>query len=194
MNQDIAQGKWQQLSGKIKQKWGKLTDDDLTRSAGDRDYLVGRLHEQYGLAKDKAESELETLGYGEHDEDRDLRSSSRSSAGRMDMAGQSGSDRKLQAGGSDVDSQHNLDSGSDRRSGVSQESEYDEEAGSDSVRRDAEQGPAGHTLEAGADKQSQRSGSSNPQQGQGGSRNPSDKSSQQQKGGQKAPGSGSNNR
>src|ERR1700748_51512 len=109
MNQDMAQGKWQQLSGKIKQKWGKLTDDDLTRASGDREYLVGKLHEQYGLAKDKAERELDTLGYAEHDEDRDLRSSSRSSAGRMDLAGQSGSDRKLQAGGSDVDSQQNAD-------------------------------------------------------------------------------------
>jgi uncharacterized protein YjbJ (UPF0337 family) len=188
MNQDMAQGKWQQLSGKIKQKWGKLTDDDLTRASGDREYLVGKLHEQYGLAKDKAERELDTLGYSEDDQNADLRSSSRSSAGRMDMAGQSGSDRKIQAGGSDVDSQRNADIGSNRRSGVNQESGYEEDSGSSS-QRNAEQGPAGHTLEAGADKQ--RSGSNNPQ---GGSRNPSDKSSQQQKGGQKAPGGSSGNR
>src|SRR5690242_1183610 len=98
MNQQMAEGRWQQLSGKIKRKWGKLTDDDLTRAAGDREYLVGKLHEQYGIARDRAESELDNLGYGEHDEDVDLRSSSRSSAGRMDLAGESGGGRKLQAG------------------------------------------------------------------------------------------------
>ena len=63
MNRDMAQGDWKQLSGKIKQKWGKLTEDDLTRAEGDRDYLVGRLQEQYGIARDKVEGELDTLGY-----------------------------------------------------------------------------------------------------------------------------------
>src|SRR5580765_1136127 len=98
MNQDMAQGKWQQLSGKIKQKWGKLTDDDLTRASGDREYLVGKLHEQCGLAKDKAERELDTLGYSEDERNAHLRSSYPSSSGRRDMAGLSGSVRKIQAG------------------------------------------------------------------------------------------------
>ena len=81
MNQDIAQGNWQQLSGKIKQKWGKLTDDDLTRAQGDKEYLVGKLREQYGIAKDRAEDELQTLGYREGDKDVDLRSSETKSSG-----------------------------------------------------------------------------------------------------------------
>ena len=65
MNRDMAQGDWKQLSGKIKQKWGKLTDDDLTRAEGDRDYLVGKLQEHYGIARDKVEGELDTLGYAD---------------------------------------------------------------------------------------------------------------------------------
>lgn len=103
MNQDRAQGNWQQLSGKIKQKWGKLTDDDLTRAQGDKQYLVGKLHEQYGIAKDRAEDELQTLGYREDDQDADLRSSDRSAAGRMDLAGSrqdEGAGHTLEAGSS----------------------------------------------------------------------------------------------
>lgn len=69
MNEQTAQGNWQQLSGRIKQKWGKLTDDDLMKARGDREYLVGKLHEEYGIARDRAEDELETLGYGEYEQD-----------------------------------------------------------------------------------------------------------------------------
>ena len=82
MNRDTAQGNWQQLKGKIKQKWGKLTDDDLTRAEGDKDYLVGKLHEQYGLAKDRAKDELHDLGYSENDVE-----DSAGRAGRMDLSG-----------------------------------------------------------------------------------------------------------
>src|SRR6185312_3747252 len=110
---DTVQGNWQQLSGKIKQKWGKLTDDDLTRAQGDKQYLVGKLHEQYGIAKDRAEDELQTLGYREDDQDSDLRSSDRSSAGRMDLSG-SDAGHTLEAG-SQQGSQSNR-SGSDNRS------------------------------------------------------------------------------
>ena len=46
MNWDIVKGDWKQLSGAIKSKWGKLTDDDLTRAKGDGEYLVGKLQEQ----------------------------------------------------------------------------------------------------------------------------------------------------
>ena len=55
MNQDIIKGQWQQLRGKLKQKWSKLTDDDLGLLDGHRDYLVGKLQERYGIAKEKAE-------------------------------------------------------------------------------------------------------------------------------------------
>ena len=58
MNNDIIQGKWTQLKGSIKAKWNKLTDDDLGRMEGNREYLVGRLQERYGWQKDQAEREL----------------------------------------------------------------------------------------------------------------------------------------
>lgn len=58
MNTDIIKGKWKQLNGRIKQQWGKLTDDDLTVIEGKRDQLIGRVQERYGIAKDKAEEEV----------------------------------------------------------------------------------------------------------------------------------------
>jgi uncharacterized protein YjbJ (UPF0337 family) len=61
MNQDIIQGKWTQIKGSLKTKWGKLTDDDLARMDGNRQYLVGRLQERYGWQKDKAEQEIHTF-------------------------------------------------------------------------------------------------------------------------------------
>ncbi len=61
MNQDIIQGKWAQLKGSIKQKWGKLTDDDLDRLDGNQQYLSGRLQERYGWAKERADDEIRTF-------------------------------------------------------------------------------------------------------------------------------------
>jgi uncharacterized protein YjbJ (UPF0337 family) len=58
MNQDIIQGKWTQLKGSLKMKFGKLTDDDLSRADGNHQYLVGRLQERYGWQKDQAEREI----------------------------------------------------------------------------------------------------------------------------------------
>ncbi len=58
MNNDIIQGKWKQISGDIKQKWGKLTDNDLTYAEGTRDYLSGKIQERYGIAKDAAEEQI----------------------------------------------------------------------------------------------------------------------------------------
>jgi uncharacterized protein YjbJ (UPF0337 family) len=62
MNEDTVKGKWKQVSGKIKEKWGKLTDDDMTQAEGNHDYLVGKLQEHYGLAKDKAKQQLKDIG------------------------------------------------------------------------------------------------------------------------------------
>ena len=61
MNWDTIKGQWKQFSGKVKQKWGKLTDDDLTTIAGKRDELAGKLQERYGYAKDQAERELDAF-------------------------------------------------------------------------------------------------------------------------------------
>ena len=58
MNSDIIQGKWKQLTGRIKSQWGKLTDDDLDVVDGHRDYLVGKLQERYGLSRDSAEKQI----------------------------------------------------------------------------------------------------------------------------------------
>ena len=59
MNWDQVKGNWKQLTGKEKEKWGKLTDDDLTTAAGHRDQVLGILQKRYGYAKEKAEKELD---------------------------------------------------------------------------------------------------------------------------------------
>lgn len=58
MNKDQLQGQWNQVKGKVKEKWGKLTDDDLTQVNGKRDQLLGKIQQRYGYAKEKAENEL----------------------------------------------------------------------------------------------------------------------------------------
>ncbi len=58
MNQDRIKGQWKQLAGKLKEKWGKLTDDDLKQAEGNSEYLAGRLQERYGLAKDEANKQI----------------------------------------------------------------------------------------------------------------------------------------
>jgi len=64
MNQDVIQGQWQQLKGSLKAKWGKLTDDDLSRAQGNHQYLVGRLQERYGWQKEQAEREIREFERG----------------------------------------------------------------------------------------------------------------------------------
>ena len=58
MNKDQFQGQWKVIKGQIKEKFGKLTDDDLTMIAGKRDQLVGALQKRYGIAKERAEETL----------------------------------------------------------------------------------------------------------------------------------------
>ena len=53
MNAEQMKGKWKQLKGSIKTKWGKLTDDDVEVINGQRDKLIGWIQERYGIAKDK---------------------------------------------------------------------------------------------------------------------------------------------
>jgi len=60
MNADIFRGKWNQIKGKAKQKWGKLTDDDLDRVHGSRDELVGVIQERYGKSKEDVEKEVDS--------------------------------------------------------------------------------------------------------------------------------------
>ena len=58
MNEDRIGGNWKQFKGKVKEKWGELTDDDMTVVEGKRDQLVGKIQERYGYEKDRAEKEV----------------------------------------------------------------------------------------------------------------------------------------
>lgn len=58
MNQEFK-GKWEQFKGDVKEKWGKLTDDDLTQINGRRDKLVGKLREAYGKSASEVEKEVD---------------------------------------------------------------------------------------------------------------------------------------
>lgn len=59
MNWDQIEGNWKQLKGKARQKWGELTDDDLEALKGRKDRLVGKIQEKYGVAREKAEKQVE---------------------------------------------------------------------------------------------------------------------------------------
>jgi uncharacterized protein YjbJ (UPF0337 family) len=59
MNWDQIEGKWKQFTGSARERWGKLTDDDLQMVIGQKDYLVGRIQERYGIAKAEAEKQAD---------------------------------------------------------------------------------------------------------------------------------------
>lgn len=58
MNKDQFAGKWRELKGKVKEKWGRLTDDDISKINGKYDQLAGQLQRKYGWAKEQAEREI----------------------------------------------------------------------------------------------------------------------------------------
>jgi uncharacterized protein YjbJ (UPF0337 family) len=58
MNEDKVKGQWKQLAGKVKAKWGKLTDDDLRVAEGNSEYLEGKIQERYGVARDEARKQV----------------------------------------------------------------------------------------------------------------------------------------
>jgi uncharacterized protein YjbJ (UPF0337 family) len=81
MNWDRIQGQWKQMKGKVKAKWGKLTDDDLGVIAGHKDQLIGRIQERYGIQKDEAERQVQEWHDSQTEEnepkrDRELRRAS----------------------------------------------------------------------------------------------------------------------
>lgn len=59
MNWDRVQGDWKQFTGKVKEKWGKLTDDDLTVINGNREQLEGKIQAAYGQAKDQTKKDID---------------------------------------------------------------------------------------------------------------------------------------
>ncbi len=62
MDENILKGNWNQVKGKLKESLGRLTDDDLARSEGNLEVLMGRIQEQYGWTKDEAWAKLKDLG------------------------------------------------------------------------------------------------------------------------------------
>jgi uncharacterized protein YjbJ (UPF0337 family) len=60
MNWDIIESQWKDIKGTLREKWAKLTDDDVELIAGKKDRFVGKLQERYGYAKDQAESEADS--------------------------------------------------------------------------------------------------------------------------------------
>ncbi|MCB2180294.1 CsbD family protein [bacterium] len=58
MNKDILQGNWKQLKGRLKEKWGEFTDDELTQINGKKDVLAGKLQEKYGMTRKQADQEI----------------------------------------------------------------------------------------------------------------------------------------
>jgi len=59
MNEDILKGQWKQLMGRVRQRWGKLTDDDIAQIKGDSEVLMGKIQEYYGRTREQALSDLE---------------------------------------------------------------------------------------------------------------------------------------
>jgi uncharacterized protein YjbJ (UPF0337 family) len=58
MNWDRVQGNWKQVTGKVKQQWGKLTDDTIATINGEREELVGKIQEAYGITRDEADHQV----------------------------------------------------------------------------------------------------------------------------------------
>jgi uncharacterized protein YjbJ (UPF0337 family) len=59
MDWNRVEGNWKQFKGKVKEKWGDLTDDDLDKIGGRRDQLEGKIQERYGIAKDQARKDVD---------------------------------------------------------------------------------------------------------------------------------------
>ncbi len=72
MNKDIIKGRWKEIKGKVKQQWGKFTDDEVTQMNGTYEELTGRLQKRYGYREDQAKKEIDMFinknGWGDHDD------------------------------------------------------------------------------------------------------------------------------
>ena len=74
VNWEKTKGQWNQAKGAVKKQWGKLTDDDLAVIAGQRDQLVGKIQERYGIAKEEADEQVKTWESMKVNESEDVRS------------------------------------------------------------------------------------------------------------------------
>ena len=68
MNWNEVEGKWKQMKGSVREKWGKLTDDDLQMIGGKRDQFIGKLQERYGMSQEQANKDLDGWLAGTHAE------------------------------------------------------------------------------------------------------------------------------
>jgi uncharacterized protein YjbJ (UPF0337 family) len=68
MNSDQVQGKWKQIKGSVKERWGKLTDDDINVIDGKHDQLVGKIQEKYGIAREAAQKQVDEWNAVESDQ------------------------------------------------------------------------------------------------------------------------------
>ena len=59
MNWDQIEGQWKTLKGTFREKWGKLTDQDIEAAAGKKEQIIGKIQQRYGIAKEKAEKEVD---------------------------------------------------------------------------------------------------------------------------------------
>jgi uncharacterized protein YjbJ (UPF0337 family) len=59
MNEDNFKGQWMQLKGKIREQWGKLTDDDVDQIQGRSEQLIGQLQNRYGIAREEAQRQFD---------------------------------------------------------------------------------------------------------------------------------------
>lgn len=64
MDWDRIEGNWKQFAGKVKEKWGDLTDDEIAQTNGKSEQLEGLVQKKYGYAKDKAREEIDTWSSG----------------------------------------------------------------------------------------------------------------------------------
>jgi len=69
VNRDRLEGKWKQLSGSVRERWGRLTDDRLSMIAGKHDRLAGKYQEQYGINREKDERQLREFRHRNRDWD-----------------------------------------------------------------------------------------------------------------------------
>lgn len=58
MNWDEIKGNWTQMKGKARETWGELTDDEVQEAQGDREQLIGKIQEKYGIAREEAEKQV----------------------------------------------------------------------------------------------------------------------------------------
>ena len=65
MNEDTLKGQWTQFKGRVREQWGKLTDDDIDRIEGKSEQLIGRLQERYGWAREEAQREVDSWMRGQ---------------------------------------------------------------------------------------------------------------------------------